>query len=178
MGRRIVQYGGALLGAIFLTACVSASLPSQTRAGAVIADDGQTSFTRGLPAQSLAPNACGLFLWSKSDISNFVFFAEAGREEALAHINGAPTDLKITRRGGTVFGQFFTEYDFTEPGGGAVTLSYEPGDELTDGARVQAGSLQYTTPEGWRMVLPVLGARVCRPILEGPSSVTSRNSGG
>lgn len=135
------------------------------------------NFTKGLPAQSLQPNECGLFLWSANDISNFVFFARAGQPNVVAHIDGKTTDLAITGRAGDVFGQFFTEYKFATDDGEAVSLSYEPGQELTDGARIQSGALQYATADGWRMVVPVLGARVCQPLVAGPNSVTAGNGG-
>jgi len=112
----------------------------------------------------LAPNECGLFLWSKTDASKFVFFTRAGQSNALFLLNDTPEKLQTTSEGGDVFGQFYTEMKFKTEEGLDVSLSYEPGEELTDGARIKNGLMQYADEKGWLTVLPVLGVRVCQPV--------------
>lgn len=169
-----------LAGSLFLSGCAStadrpAEAGSQAPANSL---ETSTRFTTGLPSQSLEPNECGLFLWSANDISKFVFYTRAGQTSALVYLDGETTELEILRRDGDVFGQFFTDYVFSTGAGTEVSLSYTPGDELTDGARIRSGNIQHTNSEGWRTVLPVLGARVCQPIVTAPSSVRSKNSAG
>ena len=168
--------------AILVCLVVSAGCATMPDEGAVQTSETEaigpapTQFVKGLPPQTLEPNECGLFLWSKSDISNFVFFAKAGELTAIAHIEGDTTDLEIVSRRGDVFGQFFTEYEFSTPAGETVSLSYEPGRDLTDGARVRAGVLQYDNSEGWRKVVPILGARVCQPVVAPLGAVSIRDA--
>lgn len=138
------------------------------------ADPSSLRFLTGLPPQNLAPNECGLFLWSKTDISKFVFFKKAGEQQALFYLDTAPARLEQTSFGGTIFGQFYTQLSYRTDTGQDIELSYQPGVELEDGARIASGTIQYTDKEGWRTVLPILGARVCKPVVEGPQSVTQR----
>jgi hypothetical protein len=118
---------------------------------------------RGLPPQRLGKDECGLFLWSKADISRFVFFSRASEDTALAYLNNASVELIRTGRAGDIFGQFFTETTYLADSGLEVRLSFEPGEELVDGARISSGIINFSDVDGWRNVLPVLGARVCQP---------------
>ena len=156
---------------VILTGCATSAddLPREAASQSAA----PSSFSKGLAPQTLEPNECGLFLWSKNDISTFVFFTQAGQDTAVAYLEGKTTNLAITERAGALFGQFFTTYQFTVDDGRAVSLDYIPGETLTDGARVQSGAIQFADAEGWRTVLPVLGARVCQPNVAGPNSVAA-----
>jgi hypothetical protein len=146
-----------------LAACASSvSAPPADTEPSIGVDGTQTQ--RGLPPQTLAPNECGLFLWSKTDTSKFVFFTKAGGGDALFLLNDAPVTLETIAQGGDVFGQFYTELKYKTESGLEVSLSYEPGEILTDGARIKNGIMQYTDNKGWLTVLPVLGVRVCQPV--------------
>lgn len=152
-----------LVFASVLTACASSvTTPAEAPRADINNDTAQAQ--RGLPPQTLAPNECGLFLWSKTDASKFVFFTRAGQSEALFLLDDVPTPLRSISEGGEVFGQFYTETKFKTEDGRDVSLSYEPGEALTDGARIKNGLMQYADEKGWRTVLPVLGVRVCQPV--------------
>lgn len=154
-----------LMGVVLVSACVSTvSTHVGEPAPEIAIDTSQTE--RGLPPQSLAPNACGLFLWSKTDASKFVFFTRAGESEALFLLNDTPTQLQTVSEGGDIFGQFYTETTLQTEDGREVSLSYEPGSELTDGARIKNGIMRYVDDKGWLTVLPVLGVRVCQPVFK------------
>lgn len=118
---------------------------------------------KGLPPQTLVPGDCGLFLWSKTDTTKFIFFRRAGDSTASILIGDAETPLLAEDFSGDIFGQFFTEQTFTSRNSAhAVSLSFEPGDELVDGARIDNGILRITDPEGWLTTIPVLGVRACQ----------------
>lgn len=163
----IIGVGLMIFGACVATPPPSTVSPPTPQAPAI------SALQTGLPAQSLAPNECGLFLWSKTDISKFVFFKRAGEDVALFWMDESVTKLQEISFAGRIFGQFYTEYDFQSEAGQNVSVSYIPGVDLQDGARIASGSIQYMDPKGWRTILPVLGARVCQPVVQGPQSVTT-----
>lgn len=74
-----------------------------------------------------------------------------------------PVQLSRVASSGDLFGQFFTRQIFApDTAGRAVDLLIVPGETMVDGARVSSGRLQVTNADGWTVILPVLGARVCR----------------
>ena len=148
-----------------LSACATAVITPEVKAEPEAAATAAAPTPRGLAPQSLAPNECGLFLWSKTDASKFVFFTKAGQSDALFLLNDMPTPLRTVSEGGDIFGQFFTRIKFKTESGADVSLSYERGEPLTDGARIKNGLMQYSDEKGWLTVLPVLGVRVCQPAI-------------
>ncbi len=117
----------------------------------------------GLPGQQLAPGECGLFLWSQTDISKFVFFARSAQPTALLLIDDQPVDVTLEAAGGDIFGEFLTDLVYRVPQTGQqVSIGYTPGDDLVGGARVSSGRISYTDADGWTRVLPVLGVRACQ----------------
>lgn len=152
--------GAGFVAAFVLAACATSAPESDP----VI--DGAASVQsarNGLPPQTLNKDECGLFLWSQADISKFIFFARAGENTALFFMEDAPVELSQISAAGDIFGQFFTRSKYQTMSGRNIDLSFEPGKELVDGARISSGSIQFANAEGWRTVLPVLGARVCQP---------------
>lgn len=153
-----------LWASLLLAACAGNGQDVKTPPAA-LQIDADTRNARGLPAQKLGPNECGLFLWSKTDVSKFVFFAKAGAEEALFLMDDTAIDLVPVSEGGEIFGQFFTEMTYASGTGRTIALSYEPGETLQDGARISNGTIQFVDDKNWRTVLPVLGVRVCQPVI-------------
>tara|TARA_R110002051_G_C8607793_1_gene481404 strand:+ start:213 stop:701 length:489 start_codon:yes stop_codon:yes gene_type:complete len=141
-----------------LPACASKPAPAQTVASAatVIAGTGE------LPSQTLAPGACGLFLWTQSAPVRFVFFAEAGSDKAVMNIDGTESPLELTSSGGALFGQFMTEMTYRSPDGN-VGISYKPGELLDGGQRIEDGRLSVVSKDGWETMIPVLGVSACQP---------------
>ncbi|WP_084399993.1 hypothetical protein [Henriciella aquimarina] len=117
----------------------------------------------GLGPQQLESNECGLFLWSKTDATQFIFFEKSQTGRATMKLGAETVELVQTVNSGVIFGEFMTEQGFAAPGGEQVMLTIVPGDELQGGQRVESGRLTVTTPEGWRTVIPVLGVRACEP---------------
>lgn len=165
----------SVIAILVLAACAGNDKQQVIEASAALAQV-EASTSLGLPAQKLAPNECGLFLWSKTDISRFVFFARAGSKEALFLLDDTPTALQSISESGEIFGQFFTDVTYKTETGRSLSLSYQAGETLTDGARISNGIMEYNDAEGWRVVLPVLGVRVCQPAVTGNQPV--RNPAG
>lgn len=157
------------------SACATQSTPIEASSATQVQSERVASMT-GLPAQTLAPNECGLFLWSKTDTSKFIFFAKAGTREALFLFEGLATQLRPVSEGGEIFGQFYTDTSYATEAGREVLLSYDIGETLTDGARISNGTVQFEDEKGWRTVLPVLGVRACQPAIQNDVGSVSSSS--
>ncbi len=116
----------------------------------------------GLGPQNLAPRECGLFLWSKTDASRFIFFSKALSAEAVLSLANGPAVLTQTGAGGDIFGQFNTRSSYSSNSGAQVALMLVPGRDLEGGQRIESGLLTVTDAEGWQTKLPVLGVRACQ----------------
>ncbi len=117
----------------------------------------------GLGPQELAPGDCGLFLWSKTDVTKFIFFSRASSGSALISRAAGPEVLSQTGANGDIFGQFNTQLSYLAPDGSQVALMVTPGEDLEGGQRVSGGLITTTDLEGWQTKLPVLGVRACQP---------------
>jgi hypothetical protein len=140
-----------------LAACASKPAPTPTVATAadVVAQTGQLS------PQTLAPGACGLFLWTQSPPVHFVFFSEAGTNTAVMNIDGTETKLILTSSRGDLFGQFMTQLSYKSPTGN-VGVTFTPGELLDGGQRIEGGHLSLINKEGWETMIPVLGLSACQ----------------
>jgi len=116
-----------------------------------------------LPAQTLAPGACGLFLWTRDEPRHFVFFFPAGGAKARAVLNGQQTELNVVSQGGEVFAQFMTEMKMTTPSNLSVSLSLQPGEQIEGGRRVPSARMISQNAEGWEVITPLSGTTACQP---------------
>ena len=117
----------------------------------------------GLGPQELPAGECGLFLWSKTDLTKFIFYTKALSDEALFAQGETPITLFRTSAGGSIFGQFNTRMRYQSVDGRKLELEIVPGDILDGGQRIERGLLSLTDSEGWQTKLPVLGVRACQP---------------
>jgi len=159
---RTLQYGIVTLMGLALAGCVTTVsdqrvTPSQQRPAAAAA---QVPLS-GLDAQALELNECGLFLWSKTDTTKFIFFSKAMSGQAVFKPDDETLQLEQVAAGGTIFGQFNTEQGYRASDGRVIELAFEAGEPLIDGQRISDGLITVTDAEGWRTVLPVLGIRAC-----------------
>lgn len=141
---------------LLLAACASGPSAKQA-AGAGAAAEGS------LPAQTLAPGACGLFLWTQDEPRRFILFYPSDSATADAIVNGQRTKLSIESRGGEVFTQFMTEMSFRTPAGNPVTLSLQPGEQIEGGRRVPVARMISQDREGWEIITPLAGLTACQP---------------
>ncbi len=115
-----------------------------------------------LPPQTLGPNECGLFFWSQTDISKFLFFTRSGDEDAVFLFEGMETPATLIDAGGNIFGQFLTNLTYAvQKDDRIVEIDYEPGEDLVNGARISTGHISYTDSDGWKATVPIVGARAC-----------------
>ena len=124
----------------------------------------------GLPAQTLAFNECGLFIWSKTATTNFVFFAKAGEAKALYYLDDVTEELDVVSSEGDIFGQFFTDLTYKTNDAREIKLQYEPGEDIQYGARISAGKIRYRNDENWLITQPVVGVRYCQPAVDTSSA--------
>ncbi|MEO0608076.1 MAG: hypothetical protein AAFY82_07575 [Pseudomonadota bacterium] len=117
----------------------------------------------GLGPQVLRAGDCGLFLWSKTDVTKFIFFSQALTGTARFAKEDVPMELAQTGAGGNIFGQYNTRMSYQSTDGLIFDLLIEPGEVLDGGQRIKSGMLTTTDSEGWRTKLPILGVRACQP---------------
>lgn len=116
----------------------------------------------GLGPQELLEGECGLFLWSQTDVSKFIFFSKALSGEAVFAQDETPVQMTQTMAGGDIFGQFNTRMEYITVDNRAVELSLVPGELLEGGQRLERGLLSVADRDGWLTKLPVLGVRACK----------------
>ena len=115
-----------------------------------------------LAAQRLEAGECGLFLWSRADENEFIFFSKAGSEAALFQNDEIEESLSLVGVSGDIFGQFLTGMVFhSNTTGHVVALALVPGEAMAEGQKVSAGSITVTDQAGWETVLPIVGVRAC-----------------
>lgn len=155
------------VGMLALSACQSATQSSRshtTRQQAASASAAlQVLPESALGPQQLAAGECGLFLWSKTDTSKFIFFSKALSGQALMAQGEDQVALEQTGAGGDIFGQFNTRLQFsTRRSDQTVNLVITPGELLDGGQRIETGLLTTIRADGWQTKLPVLGVRACQ----------------
>ena len=138
--------------------------PSAKKQGAdQVTKAGVAKTKTGLPAQVVNPGECGLFLWTRRESPEFVFFAIAGTEQAKFWYEKTELALVRTGAGGDVFGQELTEQVFKLPDGRTLELEMKPGDLLVSGQRVPEATLRIKDAEGWSTLVPAAGVTMCQP---------------
>ena len=148
---------------VLLAACASGVEPAPKAGVRSVEVTAASAATESLPAQTLAPGKCGLFLWTQDEPRRFVLFYEAGAASAKAVLNGQETALAIESQGGDVFAQFMTRIDFRAPNGVPVSLALEPGDLIEGGRRVPLARMVSQDDEGWETIVPLAGLTACQP---------------
>ena len=142
---------------VLLSAC--ASNPS----GDTAVSTATGTDTASLPAQTLAPGTCGLFLWTQDEPRRFILFYPAGAGAADAILDGGKTKLTVESRGGDIFSQFMTEMKFRSAEGTPVDLTLQPGDRVEGGRRVPSARMISQNAEGWEIITPLAGLTACQP---------------
>lgn len=150
-----------ILGVAFwaLSACATRE-PSRSESAA--ADAPTQTAEDQLPAQTLDPGACGLFLWTTDKPSRFVFFMRAGESDAKVQSADGPKDLRLTHQEGTLMGQFATKTVFQTASAEQVLLSFGPGEEIDGGQRIRNGRLVFLGKDNWETIVPVVGLAACQ----------------
>ena len=74
--------------------------------------------------------------------------------------------MALVRQGGTLFGQFMTEMDYTTIEGETMSLRITPGEMVDGGQKISTGRIKLLNDGGWETVIPVAGLRACQPDAE------------
>ncbi|MEL7031429.1 MAG: hypothetical protein AAGL97_10690 [Pseudomonadota bacterium] len=150
---------------LMIAACQSSSVTGidQTRERLMAMQPAINSVpSSGLGPQELSEGECGLFLWSQTDVSKFIFFSKALSGEAVFAQDETPIQMTQTMAGGDIFGQFNTRMEYITIDNRAVELTLVPGELLEGGQRLERGLLSVADRDGWLTKLPVLGVRACK----------------
>lgn len=149
---------------VALLGCQSSDLdPAEERARLLAMKPAIDSVPKsGLGPQELLVGDCGLFLWSQTDVSKFIFFSKALSGTATFAQGDVPLALTQIGAGGDIFGQFNTNMTYLTQDGRELALSVVPGEDLEGGQRIESGLINVRDKEGWDTKLPVLGVRACQ----------------
>ncbi|MFC7290362.1 hypothetical protein [Hirschia litorea] len=116
-----------------------------------------------LNAQKLELGDCGLFLFASRPEPRFVFFGEAGKGTAKIVLNGSETTLIRSDVSGDVLDLHYTEQVYTAPIEGVeLRVTINEAESVEGGSQISKASIRMSSPEGWKMVIPVGGATSCR----------------
>lgn len=148
-----------LSGLVLLGACASSGTKPASDTPAAVPEVAVTE----LPAQTLEPGKCGLFLWTRDEPRHFVLFYPAGDATAEAIVDGRRQTLKVDSQDGDVFGEFLTQMAFSRPDGNPVMLTLTPGEEIQGGRRVPLARMIYNNADGWEIITPLTGLTACQP---------------
>jgi hypothetical protein len=149
--------------ALVATACASGGpAPERAVAEALQVEGSPSELITNLPAQSLAPGQCGVFLFETRQPNHFVVFEdEANRLVRLVHA-GAVYEAAVTPQpGGFLPGDTFVRR-YAMEGGRVFTLEGRVGQDTPSGQRLVEVILTTVEPDGARIVRPVGGVRRCR----------------
>lgn len=161
----MIRFLTAALGlSVVLMGCQSNELdPAEQRAKMLAMKPAIDSVPNSaLGPQELLAGECGLFLWSQTDVSKFIFYSKALSGNALIAQDDVPIALTQIGAGGDIFGQFNTQMTYLSDDGREVALTLDAGELLDGGQRIESGLINIRDREGWDTKLPVLGVRACQ----------------
>jgi len=115
-----------------------------------------------LPPQQLEEGECGLFLWSRDDAPELIFFANLSRSRALMNLDGTLTPMARASEDGAAQAGLTRQQSWRGQGGAAAGLSLEIGESLRGGVRVPVASVRVTQADGWDRVVPAAGLTACQ----------------
>ena len=96
----------------------------------------------------------------------FIYFSKAGSQTAETMLSETQQTMALVRQGGTLFGQFMTEMDYTTIEGETMSLRITPGEMVEGGQKISTGRIKLLNDGGWETVIPVAGLRACQPDAE------------
>jgi hypothetical protein len=112
-----------------------------------------------LPAQTLSPGDCALFLFSRAEPSRFVAFAAADGESLILTLDGGVERLPAAApfvAAGNAFEQIYRADDGLE-----ARLTATLGEPLPQGRRAPEAALRLVSPDGAAQVTPLAGLVAC-----------------
>jgi hypothetical protein len=116
-----------------------------------------------LPAQTLQAGECGIFLWTRREQPDFVFFASSGTSAASIRAQGR--DMKFNRAptGEVVSAKGIVQHYVNDRERLALSIDLRRGDRIENGERISLGVITVTDESGWEAKTPVTGVATCQP---------------
>jgi hypothetical protein len=111
-----------------------------------------------MPAQTLSPGECALFLFTRTEPSQFVAFAQADGESLLLNLGGVATALS----GVAPIGALDDAFEQTYRGENLdARLTATLAESLPQGRRAPQAVLRLVAPDGAAQVTPLAGLVAC-----------------
>jgi hypothetical protein len=135
----------------------------------VLADDhaGQGADNIGplqpLKPQSLAPGACGIFLWSRNRQPEFVFFTDSSSGISLVQMQGRELRFMRSPAGEVVTARGITQNYVSNADRLSLRIDLSRGEKIDQGERISQGVITITDERGWEQKTPVSGVASCQP---------------
>lgn len=115
-----------------------------------------------LPAQSLAPGDCGLFIWTANNERRFILFSQSQTQKGVWYSRGDIHMLTVKNEAGEPANEQFPETSYMTLAGTKLSISLAQRETITDGTRFKSGTLKVFDPEAWERVMPVVGLSACQ----------------
>ncbi len=116
-----------------------------------------------LSPRSLARGECGLFLWTRAEPPELVFFSNPETGRAAIVVDGAERSLRrLSAEGSGAAGRPGAQTFATEAGDVSLRLTIQESEPVQSGYRVGAASLRVTKADGWSGVVAAAGLAACQ----------------
>lgn len=115
--------------------------------------------SNSLSARTLAPNECGLFVWTADVDKRFKLFSQSQTGSGIWNGPNGETAISLTEKSGAPTDGQYPKQSFE---GAGLTLVLRDAEGITQGTRYKEGTLTQLSPEGWDKVTPVVGLSMCQ----------------
>ncbi len=122
-----------------------------------------TERLKGLSGRVLAPNECGLFVWTADSNKQFILFGQSQKARASWLSPSGEIVLGVKSQSGAPSQGQYPQQIFATQTGGAIKLDLRSPQTIENGTRYQAGTLSRPDAQGWERVTPVVGLSACKP---------------
>jgi hypothetical protein len=116
-----------------------------------------------LSPRTLAKGECGLFLWSRTDPPELVFFSNPKTGKAAIVLDDAERSLdRAPAEGAAGADQEGLQTFSTDAGDVSLRLTIKDTEPVQGGYRVSAASLSVTNTKGWSGIFAAAGLATCQ----------------
>jgi hypothetical protein len=116
-----------------------------------------------LAARDLGSGQCGLFLWTRTQDPQLVFFSNPETGEAAVVVDGRERALRRLGVDGPTTGGRGAQSFATATGDVSARLTIQETEPVQNGYRVASASLRVTVEDGWSGVIATAGLAACQP---------------
>ena len=116
----------------------------------------------GLAPQTLAAGECGLFLWTRDEPRQFIYFQQENRPSGLVYLSGRSLQISTSDITAGLGDRQAFALDYTDPAGKALTISGQYGETIEGGRRISSAKIKSLDAENWQHIIPANGVFACR----------------